>query len=50
MAVMKLEDGCLKVVLALAREAALPYLIDKTFEAEVPPSTTASGLSPIQVS
>ena len=38
MAVMMMEDGCLKVVLVLAREAALPYLIDKTLEAEVPPS------------
>ena len=32
------EDGrrVPEVVLVLAREAALPYLIDKTLEAEVP--------------
>ena len=35
---MMMEDGCLKVVLVLARGAALPYLIDKTLEAEVSPS------------
>ena len=34
------EDGerVPEVVLVLAPEAALPYLIDKTLEAEVPPS------------
>ena len=38
MTVMRTADGCLKFVLVLAREAALPYLIDKPLEAEVPSS------------